>query len=85
MEKELIKNFILHNILHNDYYEHIKYIYETTENAVNEIYECFDNYNCYYSIYTIMDSIENFIAIHKDIYTIRQVIDNEDFEIKELY
>lgn len=85
MHKQLIKAFILYNIQHNAYYEYIADIYHnSTDDTIELIYDCFENYDCYYSIYTIMDSIEDFIETHKNIHSLNQVIYDIDFEIKEL-
>lgn len=90
MEKELwttkndklIKDFIINNIENNDYYTNIKKEYDNSkdkEQIINDILYCFESmFNTYYSIYTILDSIE------QNMYntTIRQTIEDENFEIK---
>ena len=83
---KLIKNFIRNNILNNAYYEYIKDMYDLADNQddfVETIFNCFEMYGAYYSIYTIMDSIEDYIEETQKYKTIEQIICAEDFEIKK--
>lgn len=70
---KLTKEFIKLQIENNDYYKNIKKAYEKDETCVDDIFSCWDDYGCY-SIYKIMDSIENYMAennvdnINKDIH-----------------
>lgn len=88
--ENLMKNFIKNNILNNNYYENIKKIYENANNdekttIILEILDCFENFNSYYSLYTIMDSIEDCLNEHKNIKSIQDIIESDYFTIKETY
>ena len=87
---ELKQEFVRNNIENNDYYEQMRAEYDgknaDKQQIINNILYCFDDiFDGYYSIYTIMDSIENYLREHKrKHYTIEQAIDAEDFYIKEM-
>ena len=81
----LIKEFIEHNIHNNAYYEYIKQMYDLAddqEDFIDTILECFNMYDAYYSIYTILDSIEDYLESENAYDTIEQVIYAEDFKLK---
>lgn len=83
-EKKLIKEFIKQLIENNDYYEHIKNEYDRNEYKqyyIDRIYFIFAEwFNSYYSIYTIMDTIEEDMRYNGK--TFRNVAENEEMEIK---
>lgn len=85
---ELIKKFIKNNILNNAYYEEIKKMYDFADDKddfVDTIFNCFEQFDTYYSIYIIMDSIEDYIEKTQMYDTIEQIIYAEDFEIKNRF
>ena len=74
-------------IENNDYYEYIRGQYNKEDadkdDIINDILHCFDDiYNGYYSIYIIMDSIEEYLETHKNS-TIEQAVADKDFTIKD--
>lgn len=82
--------FVKNNILHNNYYEFINKEYKKANKEekcelINTILKCFDDYfSGYYSIYTIMDSIESYLREYKKLkFSVADVIEQEDFEIKD--
>ena len=79
--------FIKNNILHNDYYRFIRKLYRKAdadgkENIIQQILEAFEGFNCFYSLYTIMDTIERYMR-GKDYASIDEVVNDPEFEIKE--
>ena len=78
---ELAREFIKLQIENNDYYENIKKAYEKDKTCVNDILNCWDDYGSY-SIYKIMDSIEDYMA-NNNIKNVNDVIYDEDFYIIE--
>ena len=79
--------FVKNNIENNDYYEYIRGQYNKEDadkdDIINDILHCFDDiYNGYYSIYIIMDSIEEYLETHKNS-TIEQAVADKDFTIKD--
>jgi len=85
--KNNIKNFIKEEIETNDYYEKIKAEYETAEDKDYYIYKVYniflDWYNGYYSVWTILDTIEDYMEENN--WNFEETISYEDFTIKELY
>lgn len=83
---KIIKDFIINNLETNSYYENLKHMYDFADDKdyfVNAILTCFKMYDEYYSIYTIMDSIEDYIEDtqqHDDIYV---VIYDNNFMLKD--
>lgn len=82
--------FVKNNILHNNYYEFINKEYkkankEDKKQLINTILKCFDDiFNGYFSIYTIMDSVESYLREYKKLkFSVADVIEQEDFEIKD--
>jgi hypothetical protein len=85
---KIIKDFIINNLEYNAYYENLKHIYDFADDktqVVDDIITCFNNYDCYYSIYTIMDSLEEFINDNPIYDTLEQYMYNEEFCIKERF
>lgn len=91
MEEKMIKDFIKYLVENNDYYELVKIEYgkDDDENYyINTIYKLYKNFNAYYSIYTILDTIEDYLQedkknnICRNIY---EIIDDEDFEIRDYW
>lgn len=85
---EMIKSFIKNNILNNYYYENIKKLFDFADDKddfVDTIFNCFEQFDTYYSIYTIMDSIEDYIEKTQMYDRIEQIIYAEDFEIKNRF
>lgn len=81
---KIIKDFIINNLETNAYYENLKHLYDFADDKdyfIKAIFDCFEMYNCRYSIYTIMDSIEHFLEQHTDITNIYKAIDHKDFDI----
>lgn len=82
MERETIKILLEEN----GYYSNMRADYQNTENKdaiINEIMNCYlESYNAYYSIYTIMDSIEDYIEQCDEV-SIIEAINSNDFMIKE--
>lgn len=86
-ETEMIKAFIKYEIENNDYYSTIK---ETMEDYdTQRIYNVFmDYFNGYYSIWTILDTIEDYLMQDKENgtqRTIQEIVDSEDFTIKDRF
>lgn len=80
---ELCFEFIRINLENNSYYEQLRKAYKKDkETTIRAIFKCYENFSNYYSLYTIMDSMEDFLAEHKKV-KIYDVAENEDFEIKE--
>lgn len=81
---KLIKDFIINNLETNAYYKNLKHLYDFADDKdyfVKAIFDCFEMYNCRYSIYTIMDSIEHFLEKHDYATDIYKIIQHEYFEI----
>lgn len=84
---DLIFKFIKNNILFNDFYFLIKKEYtnatkQQKREIINNIIDAFKMFDCYYSIYAVMDTIENELE-KDDKATIENIINNEYFSIKE--
>jgi len=85
---ELEYQFIKNNIENNDYYEIMRKEYSKhneveKDSITREIRYCYKYmFDCYYSIYTIMNTIEEYLQNHKKM-TISEAIHQYDFEIKE--
>lgn len=83
---DYIREFIKHNINTNEYYTPIKELYDKAEDKeyfVGRIIKCFENFNAYYSVYTIMDSIIAFMEQHEDIRDMDDIIYHEEFDLIE--
>lgn len=84
---ELKREFVKNNVANNEYYENIRNEYNTTDNKddfVEEIMYCYeDQFDCYYSLYAVMDSIEEYMREHST--NIKQTIKSEDFMIKDRF
>lgn len=83
---ELESEWVKLQIMNNDYYEKIREYYRKALVAdlscVSDILECWEWFDCYYSLYTIMDSIEEYMQ-RKGAKTIEDAIYAPDFRIKE--
>lgn len=83
---ELTTEYIKNNIEHNAYYEYIKAEYENSveeekEKIIYNIYNCYeDMFDSYYSLYTIMDSIEDYMSENRT--SVAETITRDDFTIK---
>ena len=87
LNDNLLFEFVKNNIENNGYYEYLRTEYLKNDDKkcfINTIIHCFENFDCYYSLYIIMDSIEDYAQNNKlkDI-DICDIINAEDFEIKE--
>lgn len=84
---ELEKEYVIMLLENNSYYELMRkeYTMATTEQKaelVDRILVAYNGfYEAYFSIYAIMDSIEDFMSAKKC--SIIEAIDSEDFIIKE--
>ena len=74
---ELAREFIKLQIENNDYYYYIKKSNEK-ENCVNDIFNLYEEHNCF-SIYKIMDSIENFMTDYGYRNVKRAILDDRFF------
>lgn len=86
LNNNMIRGIIKNNIENNDYYEKIKIEYFTAkdkQDVISAIFRVYDDdYNAYFSIYTIMDSIEDTMEENEN-YSIYNAIEN--LTIKEMY
>ena len=82
MERETIR-ILLEN---NGYYENMRKDYQNARNKetiINEIMDCYlEGFNAYYSIYAIMDSIEDYMEQCDEV-SIIEAINSNEFMIKE--
>lgn len=82
MERETIRILLEKN----SYFENMRKDYQKTENKdaiINEIMNCYlEGFNAYYSIYAIMDSIEDYMEQCDEV-SIIEAINSNDFMIKE--
>lgn len=82
MERETIRVLLEKN----GYFENMRKDYQKTENKeaiISEIMDCYlESYNAYYSIYAIMDSIEDYMEQCDEV-SIIEAINSNDFMIKE--
>lgn len=82
----LKEEFVKNNIENNEYYEYIREQYnKNKEDTIRDILYCYDDiYQSYYSLYTIMDSIEDYARENKlqDI-DIDTIINAEDFMLRD--
>ena len=82
LEYEWVKN----QIENNSYYENIRKFYHKAQkkdlSCISDILECWEWFDFYYSLYTIMNSIEDYME-EKGGKTIEEVIMAPDFEIRE--
>lgn len=86
--QKYMQNFVKNNILYNSYYENVKEIYKNTQqkgNIISLILKCFYDYDCYFSLFTIMNSIEEFLTENENIKTIEDVLQSKNFDIKNNY
>ena len=77
---ELVKEFIELQINYNDYYGHIKKAYDKDTYCINTIFKCWNNFADVYSIYKVMDSIENFMEEYK-VDSVEKVVEDDRFYI----
>lgn len=81
---ELKYEFVKNNIENNEYYENIRKEYNSTNNKddiIEDVLYCYDDlFEGYYSLYTILDSIEEYITDNKT--TLRQAVNDENFMVK---
>ena len=77
---ELEDEWVKLQIQHNGWYEKIKEDFKNNESIVWSIRKLWTYYQ-EYSLYTIMDSIEEFMEEHK-IKSVDKAISHKDFEIK---
>lgn len=81
--------FVKNNIENNDYYEYIRGQYNRADadkdDIIKDILYCYDDiYNGYYSLYTIMDSIEEYARDNNaQDNSIIEIIESADFMLKE--
>ena len=84
-DREMLGDFIKKQIEENDYYEKIREEYsksnlEKQKDMEHKVYTIFmDWYNGYYSVWTILDTIEDYM----ESMTFDEVMDYEDFTIKD--
>ncbi len=82
-----IKKMIKNNILHNDYYGTLRRWYKKSKGdekieLVNQVFNAYDrNFNGYYSVYTIMNAIEEYLQENKNCESICDALDDDEFEI----
>lgn len=81
--------FVKNNIENDDYYKYIRRQYNKEDadkdSIIKDILYCVDNiYNGYYSIYTIMDSIEEYARDNNaQDNSITEIIESADFMLKD--
>lgn len=83
--RELERKTIKLLLEENNYYERMKLDYEKSnkEAIISEIMNCYqESFNCYYSIYAIMDSIEEYMEQHNEP-SIIEAINSNEFMVKE--
>lgn len=83
-----LSQFIRNNLLHNDYYTILGKMYrkaksDAKDDIIGQILDAYENFNSYFSMYTIMDTIEEYMQTHENYTNIYDVINADDFEIKE--
>lgn len=82
-----IKKIIKNNILHNSYYETLRKWYKKAKGdekleLINQVFNAYDrNFGGYYSIYIIMNAIEEYLQENKDCESIYDALDDDEFEI----
>lgn len=79
-----IKEQIKQEIENNSYYKNIRkdYLESEDKDHIGRIYNIYLNwYNAEYSIYKIMDTIEDYMAKNGD--SFEDVVNYEDFELKD--
>lgn len=83
-----LRQFIKNNLLHNDYYIILGKLYkkakgEEKDYIISQILHIYEDFNAYFSMYTIMDTIEEYMQANPSYTNIYDVVDAEDFEIKD--
>lgn len=82
---EMEKSIIAIQLENNGYYSLIRKDYKTSKNKdeiIEGIYDLYESFNCYYSIYAIMDSIEECMRNYNES-SIIDAINNDGFIIKD--
>ena len=77
---ELAREYIKFQIENNDYYENIKKAYDKDASCINAIFNCWEDFDCYYSIYKIMDAIEKFMERY-NVDSVEKVVEDEKFDL----
>ena len=81
---ELIYEYITLIIENASYYTKLKELYDTNKDIVYDIAKIWeDYYDSYYSIYVIMDSVEEYLEKHDGITDIVRATYNNDFSIRD--
>lgn len=83
--QQMEMDIIVMQLEKNGYYELMKKDYQQSKDKpeiVEEIYNLYEGFNCYYSIYTIMDSIEEGMRNYNKS-SIIDTIKNDEFTIKD--
>lgn len=78
---ELTREYVLINILNNDYYDSLREEYDKDHSTVDAIVGLYEGYGDY-SIYKIMDSIEIFLRHNCDM-NIWEAVNSDDFYIED--
>lgn len=83
-----LSQFIKNNLLHNDYYTILGKLYRKAKgdeknDIIGQILDAYNDFNSYFSIYTIMDTIEDYMQANPNYTNIDNVVNAEDFEIKD--
>ena len=85
--RNITREFVELQLKNNSYYELIREEYnlssvERQNEIIDRIIDCWEGfYESYYSIYTIMDSIEDYMSMNNC--SLDNALDSEYFEIKE--
>jgi len=82
-----IKKIIKNNILHNDYYETLRKWYKKAKGdekdyIIRQVFDAYEeSFGAYYSIYIIMNAIEEVLQNHDEYTTVDEALEDEDFDI----
>lgn len=84
---ELKYEFVKNNIENNEYYENIRKEYNSTGNKddiIEDVLYCYEDlFDSYYSLYVIMDSIEEYIQVNGG--KVKDAVHNDNFAVKDRF
>ena len=79
--------FVKKKIENNEYYEQIRNEYNSTENKddiIEDVLYCYEDlFDSYYSLYVIMDSIEEYIQVNGG--KVKDAVHNDNFAVKDRF